>query len=115
MTSKYKMSQSSKALMRIARPLTRGEEQRAINAAASALTVNDGDPRSRRFRILWAALRIDKPENPQKAPPRRISVVAVDYDKKRNLEIVTDERGRVIETRDLRATPPFSLEEIKDA
>lgn len=109
------MSRESKRIKTIARPLTKTEERRAVTVAVTALgrtAAGDGD---RRFRVLWAELRIDKPARPRVPPLRRIAVVIVDYDGQRNLEFLVDDRGRVVGERALGLSPAFAADEVREA
>jgi hypothetical protein len=109
------MSRESKRIKTIARPLTKAEERRAITAAVTAFGRTAGGDGNRRFRVLWAELRIDKPARPRVLPSRRIAVVIVDYGGQRSLEFLVDNGGRVVGERALSLSPAFAGDEVKEA
>jgi len=108
------MSPESQRIKIIARPLTKAEERRGIQAAVTVLKGKAGE-RDLRFRVLWAELRIDKPARPRTPPLRRIAVVVVDYGGRRNLEFLVDNRARVVGERFLSLSPAFAADEVKEA
>jgi len=109
------MSRESNRIKAIARPLTKAEERRAVKAAVTALGARAAGDSNRRFRVLWAELRIDKPARPGVPPLRRIAVVIVDYSGQRSLEFLVDDRGRVVGERSLGLSPAFAADEVKEA
>jgi hypothetical protein len=109
------MSPESKRIKTIARPLTKAEERRAITAAVTAFGRTARGDGNRRFRVLWAELRVDKRARPKLLPPRRIAVVIVDYGGLRSLEFLVDNGGRVVGERTLSLSPPFAADEVKEA
>jgi hypothetical protein len=65
--------------------------------------------------VLWAELRIDKPERRGALPLRRIAVVIIDYDHKRSVEFLVDTRGTVVGERALAFSLPFAADEVAHA
>jgi hypothetical protein len=105
------MSEATKALRPVIGRLKQTEERSAVQAAKAHLAHDLSD----RYRIVGVGLRIDKPSR-GKVPDRRIGVVVVDYANRRNVEVLVDTRGRVVNVVDLMgAQPPSTGEEIKEA
>ena len=108
---KSNMSELTKALRPVIGPLKQTEERAAVQAATAHLAKELSD----RYRIVGVGLRIEKPTR-GKVPDRRIGVVVVDYGNKRNVEVLVDTRGKVVNVVDLMgAQPPSTHEEIKEA
>jgi hypothetical protein len=106
------MSDLTKKLARVIVPLKKKEEQAAINAARAYLASQLSD----HHRILGADLRINKPSDPGKTPQRMLGVLVLDYGHKRNLEVMVDSKGKVVEVIELHgAQPAFTNDEIKEA
>uniref|UniRef100_Q01TI6 Uncharacterized protein n=1 Tax=Solibacter usitatus (strain Ellin6076) TaxID=234267 RepID=Q01TI6_SOLUE len=105
------MSEATKAIRPVIGPLKQTEERTAVQAAKAHLAKELSD----RYRIVGVGLRIDKPAR-GKVPDRRIGVVVVDYGNRRNVEVLVDTRGKVVNVVDLMgAQPPSTDEEIKEA
>ena len=108
---KSDMSELTKALRPVIGPMKQAEERAAVQAAKAHL----GKELSDRYRIVSVGLRIDKPSR-GKVPDRRIGVIVVDYGNRRNVEVLVDTRGKVVNVVDLMgAQPPSTDEEIKEA
>jgi hypothetical protein len=106
------MSELTKALAKAILPLSRKEELAAINAANDHVAKDLSD----HYRILGAELRIDKPSDPRKVPPRMVGVLIVDYGQRRNFEVLVDAKGKAIRVVDLHgAQPAYTNEEIEEA
>ncbi len=109
---KSEMSEFTRKLSKVVLPLRRTEELAAIKAAQQHLAKELSD----RYRILGAELRIDKPADPKQVPLRMVSVVIVDYGRRRNYEVLVAARGKVARVVDLGAAQPaYTNEEIKEA
>lgn len=111
-TRHSKMSKLTRGLASVIAPLKKKEEYAAIDAAK----VHLGTELSDHFRIFGAELRIDKPPEPGKAPVRMVGVLVVDYGNRRNLEVLVDIGGKVVNVDDLRGKQPaYMREEIEEA
>jgi hypothetical protein len=109
---KPEMSKLTRDLAKVILPLKPKEERAAINAAK----VHVAKELSEHYRILGAELRINKPSDPAKAPPRMVGVLIVDYGNRRNFEVLVNGSGKVVEVIDLRgAQPAYTREEIGEA
>src|SRR5262249_8175319 len=109
---KPEMSKLTRELAKVILPLKGKEERAAIKAAQARVAEELSD----HYRILGAQLRIDKPSDPTKTPPRMIGVLIVDYGNKRNLEILVNGSGKAVQVIDLRgAQPAPTKEEIDEA
>ncbi len=109
---KQEMSKLTRDLAEVILPLKPREERAAIDAAK----VRVGSELSDHYRILGAELRIDKPSDPTKAPPRMIGVLIVDYGNRRNFEVLVDGNSKVVRVIDLHgAQPAYTREEIEEA
>ncbi len=109
---KPEMSKQTRGLASVVAPLKTRESQAAVKAAQAHVAKELSD----HFRILGAELRIDKPPDPAKKPRRIVSVLVADYGSRRNLEVLVDTRGGVVQVNDLRGPQPaYSAEEIAEA
>jgi hypothetical protein len=109
---KSEMSALTRGLAAVITPLTKREEQAAIEAAETHL----GKELSDHFRIFGAELRIDKPPKQGTAPHRMVCVLVVDYGRRRNFDVLVNTSGKVVRVDDLRgAQPAYTSEEIKEA
>src|SRR5260370_9195872 len=109
---KQEMSKLTRDLAEVIRPLKPREERGAINAAKVRVASELSD----HYRIFGAELRIDKPTDPTKAPPRLIGVLIVDYGNRRNFEVLVDGNSKVVRVIDLHgAQPAYTREEIEEA
>src|SRR6266436_6794848 len=109
---KQEMSRLTRDLAKVILPLKRREERAAIKAAK----IRVGSELSDHYRIFGAELRIDKPSDPTKAPPRMIAVLIVDYGNRRNFEVLVDGKSKVVRVVDLHgAQPAYTREEIEEA
>jgi hypothetical protein len=110
------MSDITRALEPVITPLAEGEERRAIQAAVAYLIQDIGGGTEPRYRVLGAELSINKPLQPRTLPPRLIRVLIVDYGNQRNLNVVVDDRGEVVQMEDLAGyQPAFADEEVQEA
>jgi hypothetical protein len=106
------MSPVTVALRKIIGKLTAKEERTAREAAIKHLR----SELSERFRIFPAELRIEKPPRPSAKPQRTISVLVVDYERRRTVDVIVDTSGKVVRTNDLATfRPAFLSDEVKDA
>jgi len=106
------MSEATRKLASVIVPLKKREQQAAIKVARDHLTHELSD----HVRILGAELRIDKPAKPGAVPLRMISVIVIDYAKRRNVEVLVDGSGEVAKVNDLRgAQPAYTAEEVAEA
>jgi len=109
---KPEMSKLTRDLASVILPLKPKEQRAAIDAAKVYVAKELSD----HYRILGAELRIDKPSDPAKVPPRMVSVLIVDYGNRRNFEVLVDGSGKVVRVIDLRgAQPAYTREEIEEA
>src|SRR5579864_3734938 len=105
-------SELTRKLARVIVPLKTKEEQAAIKAAKAHLAAELSD----HYRILGGDLRINKPSDPAKIPQRMIGVLVLDYGHRRNLEVIVDAKGKVVQVIDLHdAQPAFTEDEIEEA
>jgi hypothetical protein len=74
-----------------------------------------GSGEERRFRIIGAELKMEKPPRRGATPKRLIQVFIVDYANRRNLGVIIDRRGRMVESRALTFQPAFVDDEISEA
>ena len=108
---KSEMSELTRKLVPVIRPLKAKEEQAAIEAAKTHVAKELSD----HYRVLGAELRIDKPSDGGKVQ-RMLGVLILDYGNRRNFEVLVDGTGRVDRIVDLRgAQPAYTSEEIKEA
>ena len=107
------MSKATLRLKRVAAPLRKAEQRRAVKAVVRSLAEPAGEE-GLRHRVLWAEVRIDKPAKPRALPARLVSVAVVDYGHRQNLEFLLD-GGRVVQRRELPYQPPFHREEVEEA
>jgi hypothetical protein len=106
------MSELTKRLVSVIAPLKKKEGHAAIEAARAHIAKDLSD----HFRIFGAELRIDKPQQPRKAPVRMIGVLVIDYGNRRNFEVLVGAGGKVVRVDDLRgAQPAYTSEEINEA
>jgi hypothetical protein len=109
---KPEMSKFTRNLAKVILPLKPKEERAAIAAAKVRVASELSD----HYRILGAELRIDKPSDPTKTPPRMIGVLIVDYGNRRNFEVLVDGKSKVVRVVDLHgAQPSYTREEIEEA
>jgi hypothetical protein len=109
---KQEMSKLTRDLAEAIRTLKPREERAAIDAAKVRVASELSD----HYRIFGAELRIDKPPDPTKAPPRMIGVLIVDYGNRRNFEVLVDGNSKVVRVIDLQgAQPAYTREEIEEA
>lgn len=108
---KSEMSELTKKLVPVVRPLMRKEEQAAIKAAKAHVAKDLSD----HYRVLGAELRIDKPSDGGKIQ-RTLGVLILDYGNRRNFEVLVDAVGKVVRIVDLLgAQPAYTSDEIKEA
>jgi hypothetical protein len=107
-------SEATRRLGSVIAPLSSAEKQRAIAAVAAYILADAGA--DARFRVLGAELRIDKPANPDELPIRLIQVLAVEYDRRRNLDFTVTTRGKIVQVADSPSIQPtFHNDEIREA
>ena len=103
------MSASTKAMLKVIRPMTVREERDAVRVAVKYLT---GDL-SQRYQVFPAELRIEKPSTARAAPKRAIAVLICDYENRRTTEVLVNPQARPIRKTDLTGyQPAFLAEEI---
>jgi hypothetical protein len=106
------MSEQTKALGNVIKTLTAKEERAAIEAARSHL----GRELSARYRIFPAELRIEKPRSPRTIPARAVSLLVLDYERRRTLEVLVDAESKVSGVTDQTGfQPAFLPEEVDEA
>ena len=105
------MSRLTLALGDAIRPITDTEERAATDAALKILS----NELSQRHRVYGVELRILKTDQAA-TPPRYLSVVIGDYDKRRTWEVVVDSTGRLVSKTDLTGfQPPIVSAEVAEA
>ena len=106
------MSATTKATLKVIRPMTAKEERDAVGAAVKYLS----GKLSQRYQIFPAELRIEKPSTPKAAPKRAIAVLIFDYENRRTTEVLVNPQARPLRTTDLTGyQPAFLAEEIARA
>jgi hypothetical protein len=105
------MSELTRALVDVIRPITDGEERAATEAALKLLS----NELSQRHRVYGVELRITK-TGQTATPPRYFAVVIGDYDKWRTLEVVVDSTGKLVSKTDLTGfQPQIVSDEVTEA
>ncbi len=108
---KSEMSELTRSLIPVIRPLKSKEEQAAIRVAKAHVAKELSD----HYRVPGAELRISKPSIGGKVQ-RMLGVLILDYGNRRNIEVLVDGSGKVVQVTDLHgAQPAFSREEIDEA
>ena len=106
------MSATTRAMLKVIRPLTVKEERNAVGAAVKYLSRE----LSQRYQIFPAELRIEKPSTPKAAPKRAIAVLIFDYENRRTTEVIVNPPARPLRKIDLTGyQPAFLAEEIARA
>jgi hypothetical protein len=108
-------SRLTRRLGAVLAPLGKREAGRAIRVATDHLLRELGSGEEGRFRIIGAELKIEKPPRRGATPKRLIQVFIVDYANPRNLGVIIDSRGRMLESRALTFQPTFADDEISEA
>lgn len=110
------MSDRTRQYEQLLAPLGEDEERRAVSAAVDWTTAQAGGARDLRYRVLGAALRIEKPRRREEVPPRWIQVLIADYTHRRNLQVTIDDAGAVVEGGELAGLQPaFHRDEVREA
>ena len=107
-------SEATRRLGRVIAPLSSAEGRRATEAVVAYIIDQAGA--ETRFQIVGVELRIDKPANPEELPIRLIRVLAVEYERRRNLDFTVTTRGRIVQVaEDPIIQPTFHNDEIQEA
>jgi hypothetical protein len=109
------MSSLTRRLARVLVPLSRREQDRAINAALKHFFAQSELGAETRFRVIGAELRLEKPPKRGAVPKRLIQVFVVDYANRKSLGITVGTNGKVAKSQVLCFQPTFHEDEIADA
>ncbi len=111
------MSELTKRLQKIVKPITKAEERQTMKSVNSY--INEEYSRTTvaiHFRILGAELWIDKSLQQDTTSQRLIRVLVADYGNRRNLEFLVDIKGKILQVQNYRGLQPaFHKDEIKEA
>src|SRR5438128_257604 len=107
---KSTMSDLTRQLKPVLRPLNKAEESRAIKSAVASLLTDIGNAEPR-FRVLYTELRIEKPPERSDVLKRLIQVFIADYGNGRNVGVTVDSEGEIVESHALNFQPSFHVDE----
>ena len=107
------MSTQTQRIKRVLGPLSKPDERRAVKIATTHFLKQVGD--DSRFRLIDVGLRIEKPEGPKQIPSRIVQVVFANYSDRRNVAVLVDAKGKVLQDEVLPYQPSLSEEERAEA
>ena len=110
--TRREMSEQTKRLKDLIKPLASREERAAIDAATDHLRGELSD----RYRFFPADVRVEKPRRSGAAVERAVALLLVDYEGRRTVEVLVNGKGQVSRVTDLTGFQPgFLSEEVKEA
>jgi uncharacterized protein (DUF58 family) len=107
------MSKQTEGIKRVLGPLSKTEERRAVKVATTHFLKQAGN--NARYRMIDVSLRIEKPFGLKQLPSRSVQVVFANYSDRRNVAVLIDAKGKVLQDEVLLYQPSLSEEERAEA